>query len=431
MFFSGFRGGIHPDDHKEQTKDRPITDLEPCDTLTFLMSQGGRGTVPVVKKGDIVKKGQIIGESGEFMSSPIHSSVSGIVESVTRVITPKGDMSEAVIIKNDFTEEEEQPFSRTQSGYVSLKELIEITKKAGIVGMGGAGFPTHVKLSTDKKIDTVIINASECEPYLTSDYRILKEEPEDMIDGLDLLIHALGIRSGIIALEDNKRDAVKKLSQKLKSSMKIKLLKTKYPQGSEKQLIRSVTGRYVPEGGLPADVGVLVFNVDTASAISRAVRRGVPVTSRIVTVAGSAVKNPSNFRVKIGTPFSYVFEKAGGFTKQPLKIIAGGPMMGTSQYSIDIPVTKTTSGLLALTEKELGVKSEDKCIRCGTCVSACPMGLEPLQIVKCVNDKEWEEAKKIGLMSCIECGCCAYSCPSDRNPVAVIRRGKAAVRSGR
>lgn len=431
MLFSGFKGGIHPNDHKEQTKERPIEKLSECDEYTFLLSQGGRGTAPTVKKGDTVKKGQIIAESPEFMSAPIHSSVSGVVDKVTRALTPRGDEADAVIIKNDFMNDEEEPFEHFPTGYVSREKLIELTKRAGIVGMGGAGFPSHVKLATDKKIDTVIINASECEPYLTSDYRILKESPSDMIDGIDIVIHALGIKRAIIALEDNKKDVSGKITPLLKSSMHIKVLRTKYPQGSEKQLIYAVTGRKVPEGGLPADVGVLVFNVDTVSSMSRAVRRGIPVTERIVTVAGAAVKKPSNFLVKIGTPFSFVFENAGGFVTQPAKIIAGGPMMGQSQYSLSVPVLKTTSGLLALTDKELGTKTEEKCIRCASCVFACPMGLSPLTLSELVAEKNWDEAKKNGIMSCIECGCCAYSCPSDRNPVATIRRGKSALRNGR
>lgn len=431
MFFSGFRGGIHPDDHKEQTKNRPIENAPQCDTYTYLLSQGGRGTVPVVKKGDVVKKGQIIAESEEFMSSPIHSSVSGVVDKVSRALTPRGGEADAIVIKNDFTDEEAERGECVPEGYVSREKLIELTKRAGIIGMGGAGFPSHVKMATDKKIDTVIINASECEPYLTSDYRVLAEEPEDMADGLDLILHAFGIERGIVALEDNKKDVSKALAEKLKGKAAVKVLKTKYPQGSEKQLIRAVTGRIVPEGGLPADVGVLVFNVDTAASVSRAVRQGKPVTERIVTVAGGAVKNPSNFRVKIGTPFSFLFECAGGFLSQPEKIVAGGPMMGQSQYSIEVPVMKTTSGILALTEKELGTKSEEKCIRCGACVNACPMGLMPLTLAELVKQKDFDEAKKMGIMSCVECGCCAYTCPSDRNPVASIRRGKMSLRNGR
>lgn len=428
MLLSGFRGGIHPDDHKEQTKNCAIACLEAPELLTFLMSQGGRGTTPCVKKGDRVLKGQVIGRSEEFMSSPVHASVSGTVEKIDRVLSPRGDYTEAVVIRNDFAEEEAPPMEPHETGYLSLSDLAKRVREAGIVGMGGAGFPSHVKLATDKPIDTVIINAAECEPYLTADYRLIKEAPEDMLDGLDLLIHAFGIKNGVIAIEDNKKDAAKALTGKLRSSMKVKILKTKYPQGSEKQLIHAVTGRNVPEGGLPADVGVIVFNVDTVSSMSRAVRKGRPVMQRVVTVAGSAVAHPGNFSVRIGTPFSEVFKAAGGFLCQPSKLIVGGPMMGTAQYSIDIPVTKTCSGLLALTEKDLGTKSEEPCLRCGKCVSACPMGLMPVQLTRLVNTKSWDEAKKAGLLSCIECGCCAYTCPSDRNPVAVIRCGKGALR---
>ncbi len=431
MLFSGFKGGIHPNDHKEQTKNEPIKKIKPGEILTYLTSQGGRGCEPVVQKGDRVLKGQIIADSKEFMSAPIHASVSGTVEKIDTALTSRGVLSTAIIIRNDFQEEAVTQVPYKESGYITKEELISVTKNAGIVSMGGAGFPTHVKLATDKKIDTVIINASECEPYLTNDYRMMKECPEDMIDGLDLVIHAFGVKNGVIALEDNKKDVVKGLKTHLRSSMSVKVLKTKYPQGSEKQLIYAVTGRMVPEGGLPSDVGVLVFNVDTAASISRAVRRGLPITRRIVTVAGKAVKNPGNYFVRVGMSFEEIFEAAGGFTCRPAKIISGGPMMGSAIYSLSIPFTKTSSGLLALTEGELGTKDEEPCLRCGKCVSACPMGLEPVNLAKLVSEKEWEKAKKEGLMSCMECGCCAYSCPSDRNPVATIRRGKAALRNGK
>ncbi len=431
MIFSGFKGGIHPDDHKEQTKNEPIKKIKPGEILIYLTNQGGRGCDPVVQKGDRVLKGQIIADSKEFMSAPVHASVSGTVEKIDMALNSRGIPTPAIFVRNDFLEEavEQKPYKET--GYVTKEELTEIARNAGIVGMGGAGFPTHVKLATDKKIDTVIVNASECEPYLTNDYRKLIEKPKDVIDGLDLVIHAFGVKKGVIALEDNKKDAVKGLKKIISSAMTIKVLKTKYPQGSEKQLIHAVTGRYVPEGGLPSDVGVLVFNVDTVGAISRAVRRGLPITRRIVTVAGKAVKNPGNYFVRVGTSFEEIFEAAGGFIKQPAKIVSGGPMMGTAIYSLSVPFTKTSSGILALTEEELGTKDEEPCLRCGKCVSACPMGLQPVSLAKQVREKDWEKAKKEGLMSCIECGCCAYSCPSDRNPVAVIRRGKAAIRNGK
>ncbi|MDP4133981.1 MAG: electron transport complex subunit RsxC [Bacillota bacterium] len=431
MFFSGFKGGIHPPDRKEQTKNCPVKELEPTELMTFIMAQGGKPCTPCVAIGDKVLKGQVIGDSKEFMSAPVHSSVSGTVEKIDKVLSPRGDMAEAVIIRNDFEDKEASVGETFPVGYVSKDELIGIVRNAGMVGMGGAGFPTHVKLSTDKKIDTVIINAAECEPYLNSDYRTMVERPDDMIDGLDLLLHAFGIFKGIIAIEDNKADAAKILKDKLRSNMQIKVLKTRYPQGSEKQLIYSVTERKVPEGGLPADIGVLVFNVDTVSSMSRAVRSGIPVTRRVVTVAGLALKEPGNFLVRIGTPFWKVFEAAGGFVCQPKKIVMGGPMMGIAQCSIDIPVTKTCSGLLALTDDDIGTKEEMPCLRCGRCISACPMGLMPVVLNKLVNKKEWDEAEKGGIMNCIECGCCAYSCPSDRNPASTIRRGKSALRAKR
>lgn len=431
MFFSGFKGGIHPCDHKNLTKDEPIKELAVPSRLTFLMSQGGRGTTPSVQKGDKVKKGQIIGQSEEFFSSPIHSSVSGEVESIERVLNQRGEYETAVIIKNDYREDEIFLNEKKENGYVSGKQLAEIVKKAGIVGMGGAGFPSHVKLLTDKKIDAIIVNAAECEPYLTNDYRILKEKSGHLAEGLDIVLHALGVMKGYIALEDNKKDVVFKMRENLKAGMKVKILKTKYPQGSEKHLIRAVTGRVVPEGKLPSDVGVVVLNASTILAIYEAVREGKTVTQRIVTLSGGAIKNPSNFMIRIGTSFKEAFEGAGGFIKEPRKIIVGGPMMGMSQYSLDVPVTKTTSGLLALTKDELLGKEETPCLRCGKCVEACPMGLVPLRLSKLVKEKNYEDAKKEGLLSCIECGSCAYTCPSDRNPVAIIRSGKKALREGK
>lgn len=431
MFPGSFRGGIHPNDHKEQTKEVAVKKIKPGEILTYLLSQGGRGCTPLVQKGDRVLKGQLIADSNEFLSAPIHASVSGTVEKIEKVITQKGDMADAIIVRNDFAEESVELHPIKPEGYITKEELVKEVRKAGIVGMGGAGFPTHVKLATDKKIDTIIVNGSECEPYLTSDYRVLREKPEAMIDGLDIVIHAYGVKNAVIAIEDNKKDVVPSLTKKLKSSMKIKVLKTKYPQGSEKQLIHAVTGRVVPEGGLPADVGVLVLNVDTMASISRAIRQGLPITRRTVTISGKAVKNPGNYFVRIGMSFEEIFEAAGGFVEKPAKLITGGPMMGGAIYSLKIPFTKTNSGILALTEEELGTKDEVACIRCGRCVEACPMGLMPVSLTKCIKEKDWEKAKKSGLMSCIECGCCAYTCPSDRNPVAVIRRGKNAIRNGK
>ncbi len=431
MFLKGFKGGIHPCDHKGLTKDEPIKELSVPSRLTFLMSQGGRGTAPTVQKGDKVKKGQVIGESSEFFSSPVHSSVSGEVESIERVLNQRGLYETAVVIKNDYEEDEILLSEKKETGYVSKEELIKIVKKAGIVGMGGAGFPSHVKILTDNKIDAIIVNGAECEPYLTSDYRILKEKSRRLISGLDIVLRALGVRKGYIALEDNKRDVFFGIKENLKTGMKVKILKTKYPQGSEKQLIRAVTGKIVPEGKLPSDVGVVVFNVSTILAIYEAVREGKTVTQRVVTLSGGAIKNPSNFMVRIGTSIKEAFEGAGGFIKEPRKIIVGGPMMGMSQYNLDVPVTKTTSGLLALTKDELGSKEEAPCLRCGKCVEACPMGLIPLRLSKLVFDKNYEDAKKDGLLSCMECGSCAYTCPSDRNPVANIRRGKKALREGK
>ncbi|MBR5587187.1 MAG: electron transport complex subunit RsxC, partial [Clostridia bacterium] len=304
----------------------------------------------------------------------------------------------------------------------------EIIREAGIVGMGGAGFPAHIKFNPpkDKPIDCVIINGAECEPYLSSDHRSMLEQPADLIRGLEIVMKTVGAQHGIIAIEDNKTNAIEKIAGLLakKKDIEVKALKTKYPQGSEKHIIKAVLGRTVPSGKLPADVGVVVTNVDTAISVKKALETGLPVIRRRVTVSGFGIKNPGVFSVRIGTPFSEIIEAAGGMTDDVIKVVSGGPMMGTQVFDTDVSVIKTTSGILALTSKETAVYQEGPCLRCGKCVSACPMNLMPVNIAAAGRAEDGEKAFIFNAHDCIECGCCAYSCPSRRNLIESVRLAK-------
>lgn len=425
-----FKGGVHPPSNKNLTKDCKIKDLLPPETVIIPLRQHiGAPLEPVVNVGDSVKKGQIIGKSDAFVSAPIHATVSGTVKSIEPYYHSSGVKTPAVIIENDGKEEwheDIKPIGDFKN--LTKEEIIEAVKNAGIVGMGGATFPTYVKLSppADKKIEYVIVNGAECEPYLTSDYRAMVEYPEEIVYGLKAVMKIFDLKVGYIGVEDNKEFAVRSLKNSSKENeVKIIELKTKYPQGSEKHLIKAITGREVPSGKLPADVGALVINIDTAVEIAKVLKTGRPLIERIVTVTGNGIAKPGNFRVRIGTPFKYVIEAAGGFKGDVRKLISGGPMMGVAQYSVETPVIKGTSGLLALTRKEVNYKKESPCVRCGKCVDACPMGLMPLYISSYSKKEDYENMKKYNIMDCIECGSCTYACPSNRNPVEFIRVGKA------
>ncbi|MGE4282688.1 MAG: electron transport complex subunit RsxC [Clostridia bacterium] len=428
-----FKGGIHPHDNKHHTEKISIINLPAPEKLYFPVVQHiGAPCDPLVAIGDEVKMGQKIADSKAFVSAPIHSSVSGKVVAIESILHPNGSKVMAIVIENDGKDTvHESVVPKGDLSILEPKQIIEIVREAGIVGMGGAGFPTHVKLSPppDKKIDYVIINGAECEPYLTSDHRVMLETPEEVVLGLKAIMKVFSLNKGYIGIEENKMDAVKIMKEYAakETGIEVVVLKTKYPQGAEKQLIKVVTGREVPSGGLPADVGAVVNNIDTCTAIARAIKTGMPLIRRIVTVSGLAVKEPRNYAVRIGTPFRVLFEKSGGFVVDPVKIVMGGPMMGIAQFTIDVPVVKGTSGLLAFTEKEIQLKPESPCIRCGKCVGACPMNLLPIYLGAYSANNVLDKAEEYNALDCIECGSCSFVCPSKRHLVQSIRGAKQAI----
>ncbi|PKM50243.1 MAG: electron transport complex subunit RsxC [Firmicutes bacterium HGW-Firmicutes-7] len=432
-----FKRGIHPNESKHLTEHKSINTLLPTGDVVFPMVQHiGAPCKPIVAKGDYVFVGQKIGEAQGFISSPIHSSVSGIVKNVTEVLHPNGFKIAAIIIENDEKYAMlESIVPRTNIDSLSKQEIIEIIKEAGVVGMGGAGFPTHVKLAPppDKKIDFIIINGAECEPFLTSDHRIMLEETDKVVLGLKLVLSMFPDAKGYIGIEDNKPDAIKVLQEATKSinNIDVAVVKSKYPQGAEKQLIYSITKRTVPSGGLPADVGCIVNNIDTIVAIQKAVYEGLPLIRRIVTVSGGAIKEPQNFQVKLGVSYRELIDAAGGFTEAPAKVISGGPMMGFALYSLDVPVVKGTSSILCLTKDEIGTDEELNCIRCGKCVSHCPMNLMPVELNKYALANEADKFSDYRGMDCIECGACSYVCPSKRHLLQSIRTAKKTIIANR
>ncbi len=425
-----FKGGVHPDDKKELSKNSKIEELEPPEFIRLPLSQHiGAPAKPIVKEGDYVLKGQMVAEAGGFVSAPVHSSVSGKVRKISKfVAAPFGLPAPMIEIENDgkyttvdFDERE---------NYLELdgKELVGIIQNAGIVGMGGATFPTHVKLSPppDFKIDTFIVNGVECELYLTADYRLMLEMPEKIIEGAKIVMKILGVEQGIIAIEANKPDCIDKLTRMTEQEpLAVAELPVKYPQGGEKQLIKALTNREVPSAGLPMHVGAVVQNAGTVAAIYDAVRYGIPLIERITTVSGEAIKKPKNFKVKIGTLASELIKECDGFKKAARKVIFGGPMTGFAQYKLDIPVTKGTSGILALPHDFVKSTDYGACIKCGSCVRACPANLVPSKMSILIENKFFEEADKNDVLDCIECGCCSYVCPSRRPLVHMFKLGKA------
>lgn len=430
--FSSFKGGIHPPDFKEITKSKNIINLPAPDILTFpLLQHTGAPASPCIAVGDSVLMGQKIAEASGNISANVHSSVSGKVLDIKPVLHYTGQLVESIVIENDRLDTPIVDLKKFDYNNLLPEDIINIVKEAGIVGMGGAAFPTHIKLSPpqDKKIDSLIINGAECEPYLTADYRLMMEYPQDIILGLKILMKIFSLKSSYIAVELNKPEAISLLNECLKdendTEIKIVPLAAKYPQGSEKQLIYSVVKKRVPKGKLPMDVGAVVINIATCAEIARAVRDGMPLIKRIVTVAGDCIANPSNFYVRIGTPVSYLLEKCGGFTKDAEKIIMGGPMMGTALSSVDVAVVKGTSGILALSEDFSDILYTDEtCLRCGKCVNVCPMNLLPNVLKKNANADNFEMLEKLNINECIECGSCSYICPAHQHPVQSIRTGK-------
>lgn len=415
-----FRGGIHPDDGKAMSKDKPIREVLPKGELVYPLSQHiGAPAKAIVAKGDHVLAGQKIAEAGGFVSANIFASVSGTVKAIEERLGVAGGMQESIVIENDGLYEEVEFSPERKLADISGKEIIEIIKEAGIVGMGGAGFPTHVKYmpKDPSAIDHIIVNCAECEPYLTSDYRRMMEEPEKIVGGLQAAMKIFdGRAKGVLAVEDNKKDAAAKLREAAKGIPDIEVveLKTKYPQGAERQLIFAVTGRQINSSMLPADAGCVVNNCDTIHAIYEAVHFGRPVMKKVMTITGNAIKEPQNLRVRTGTNFRELIEEAGGFTSEPEKIIAGGPMMGIPLISLDVPVVKTSSAILCMTKDEVAACEETACINCGRCVSVCPGRIIPAKLADYAKRHDKESFEKANGMECCECGCCSYICPAKR-----------------
>ncbi len=421
-----FSGGIHPYDGKDISKDKPMKEILPKGDLVYPLSQHiGAPAKAIVAKGDHVLTGQKIAEAGAFVSAPIYATVSGTVKAIEprRVVT--GDNVMSIIIENDGLYEEVEYPAVKPLDEMSKEEIVERIKEAGIVGMGGAGFPTFIKLSPKEpeKIEYVIANCAECEPYLTSDYRRMIEEPEKLVEGLKISLRLFDNARGILAVEDNKPDCIEILKNLTKDEPRIsvKALKTKYPQGAERQLIYAATGRQINSSMLPADAGCIVNNVDTVVAIYHAVTKGKPLMNRIVTVTGDAIADPRNFIVRIGTNYHELIEEAGGFKKEPAKIVSGGPMMGFAIFNLDVPTTKTASALLCLTEDAVSVMEPSACINCGRCVEACPSRIVPRLLADYAENYNEEAFLSHDGMECCECGCCSYVCPAKRQLTQAIK----------
>ena len=432
-----FPGGIHPKEGmngKAVNSGNAIMDMPAPARVSIPVSQHiGAPAKVCVKKGDRVLVGQMIAEAGGFVSAPVHSSVSGIVDEIRPCTLASGVVVTAIVIDNDFQDEwvPLQPAEHPET--LNAKELQDIIRRAGIVGMGGATFPTSVKLTPGqgKTIEKLIINGAECEPFLTADHRLMLEKPGLIVDGIHIVMNALNIREAMIGVEANKHDAVVALEQACHGTDGIRVceLPVRYPQGGEKQLVYALTKRAIPSGGLPLDVGCVVLNVGTVVAIEQAVREGRPLIDRITTVGGM-VNNPGNYRVRIGTPVSLLLDACGGLQAGVKKILSGGPMMGMAINDLEIPVTKGTSGILALGDESLEPE-ESACIRCGRCMRACPMKLPPYMMDACIRHERYEDAEKHGVMNCIECGACTFVCPAKRMLTHSFRTGKKVINSRR
>src|SRR3989338_6671328 len=411
-----FAQGINVEHKKQSTEHRNIEEASiPARVVIPLLQHTGAICEPLVKVGDEVVEGQKIGDCSKLISAPVHASISGKVTKIAKFPYPCGADEMAVVIEGNGNTEH-----RTQSA--ELRDIVTAVREAGIVGLGGAAFPTHVKLSPpkDKKIDTLVVNGCECEPYITADHRIMLERADAVIQGARLAAKAVNAARIIIGVEDNKRDAVKALRavirqqhiQEAPDGVEVISLETKYPQGGEKMLIKTLLDREVPSGELPFDIGVMVINVGTAVAIAEAVECGQPLIKRVMTVTGSGVKEPKNLLVRIGTTFQDIIDQCGGLTEDAAKVIMGGPMMGLALATLDLPVVKATSCLLVLNRKETQVFQEKACIRCGRCIGVCPAGLMPNFLADYAKLQDWDSAGANHVADCIECGCCAYICPS-------------------
>lgn len=426
----GYYGGVHPSERKELSEQLPLVKFPEPDVVVIPLSMhSGAPASPIVKVGDDVKVGQKIGEAAAFISGNVHSSVSGTVIAIEpRPHPTRAGEVLSVIIKNDKKNE----IYETVKAYGEIEDLepsqiADIAKECGIVGMGGAGFPTAVKLVPNKPIDAVLLNGCECEPMLTADHRVLIEYADDVIYGLRAMMKAVSAAKGIIVIEDNKPDAIELLRSKVESleNIEVAAVKTKYPQGAEKMLIKRVMGRQVPRGGLPADVGAVVCNVSTSKALADAIKTGMPLIERVVTVTGEKIKNPGNFIVKIGTMLNELIDYCGGVTSEDVTIKAGGPMMGTDIKDLNVPVIKTTNGIVIYDREYSEAVS---CIKCGRCVDVCPMELKPLYFAKYHDDSNWQGMLEMNVLDCLECRCCEYICSSKIPLVDKIKAGKTAIR---
>lgn len=419
MGLKAFKGGIHPFEGKKPTEDVKIIDVLPKSELTFPMSQHiGNDAVPVVEKGQRVLAGQKIGEAQGLISADVLASVSGTVIAVENRLTVSGNHILSVVVEND-EKYEKLPDIGKKRDYKKLTsdEIRQIIKEAAIVGLGGAGFPTHVKLTPkdDEKIEHIIINACECEPYLTSDYRIMIEQGEKVVGGLEIILKLFKNSKGIIAAEDNKPDAISNLKKIIGDNERIKVvdLNTRYPQGGERVLVYAVTGKKINSDMIPSDAGAIVINSSTAASIYDAVVNSQPLMTAVVTLAGDGIKNPGNYRVPVGTSYSDIIEAAGGFSEnKPKKIIAGGPMMGISLFSLDVPVTKTANGLLAFSKDEVAEYECSNCIHCGRCAQVCPGRILPMKMMSAARKNDLDGFIRLNGMECCECGCCTYVCPA-------------------
>ena len=431
MAFSFF-GGVHPAENKSYARDVAVQEFPAPDIVVIPMSQHiGAPCKPLVKKNDLVTKGQKIGDN-QGLCVPVHASVSGKVKSVEMKAHSSGTTMMSVVIENDHLDtlcEDIKPRTREEVDALTPEELINIIREAGIVGMGGASFPTHVKLSGGiGKVDTIIVNAGECEPYITSDDRLCREMPCELISGIQVIMKILGLKEAHIGIEDNKPEAIRALKANVADTgVIVDELPAMYPQGAEKQLIQAITGRQVPSGGLPAAVGCAVFNAATCKAIHDAVYEGMPLIKRIVTVSGDILMEPKNLMVPIGTSYNDLIE-ACGHSENPYKVLNGGPMMGSAQYDLSVPTIKACNAITVLGHKNKFSVEDSQCIRCGKCIDVCPMRLMPVLMYKALYTNDPEEMKATNMMDCIECGCCAYNCPACVPLVLAFRSGKQRIR---
>lgn len=429
-----FLGGVHPPEGKALTENKAIEILRPKDPCEFIypLSQHiGAPCSPVVAKGDAVLAGQKIADTDAFVSAPIFSAVSGKVKEIAQRMTIAGSVEPCIVIESDGKYEKAPSLLEELGHKPEPSEYIKLIRSAGTVGMGGACFPTHVKLSPpkDKVIRWVIVNAAECEPYLSCDNRLMIESPDEIIRGLEYALAIFPEAQGVIAIENNKPEAIRTMTEHAKNpQIAVMPHKVKYPQGAEKMLIKTVTGQEVPlVPALPADVGCIVLNTRTTWQICKTIEEGLPVIERVISVTGDAVAEPKNLQVPLGISVRELVNACGGFVDEPVKIIAGGPMMGLAMRSVDVPVVKGTSGILALTSKLAYIAEEGPCIRCGKCLESCPMHLEPTLLDHAVRRRDYATFEAHGGMNCIECGSCAYSCPASRHLTQSYKNGKAAV----